>query len=111
MRRLLGADSLRSDNRCSAVTAPHCGASGPSVLTFSDHAGSLPAEVGLPEAVEVAVEDGGDVPPLVVRAQVLHQLVGLHHVGADLAAPADLGLAAAGDLVQLGLPLLLGPGG
>ena len=29
MRRLLGADSLRSDNRYSVGTAPHCGASGP----------------------------------------------------------------------------------
>ena len=29
MRRLFGADSLRSDNRCSLGTPPHCGASGP----------------------------------------------------------------------------------
>jgi hypothetical protein len=26
MRRLFAADSLRSDNRCSLDTAPHCGA-------------------------------------------------------------------------------------
>src|SRR3954451_18907263 len=54
----------------------------------SDDAGALPAEVGLHEPVEVAVEDGAYVAHLVVGAQVLHQLVGLHHVGADLAAPA-----------------------
>ena len=38
------------------------------------------------------------LPDLDVGAQVLHHLVGLQHVGADLAAPAHLGLLA-GDLV------------
>ena len=51
------------------------------------------------------------LPDLVVGAQVLDHLVRLQHVGADLAAPADLGLAPAGDGVQLGLALLLGLGG
>jgi hypothetical protein len=38
-------------------------------------------------------------------AQVLHQLIGLQHVGADLVAPADVGLGGGGG-IGLGLALL-----
>ena len=44
-------------------------------------------QIRLDEAVEVAVHDRVDVAGFVLRAEVLHQLVGLHHVAADLAAP------------------------
>ena len=64
--------------------------------------GPAPAQPALHELVEVAVEDGGDVARLDVGAQVLDHLVRLQHVGADLAAPPDLGLLAA-DGVELGL--------
>ena len=46
-------------------------------------------QVRLDEAVDVAVHHRVDVTDLVLRAQVLHQFVGLHHVAADLAAPFD----------------------
>ena len=46
-------------------------------------------QIRLDEAVEVAVHHRVDVTGLVLRAQVLHELVGLHHVAADLAAPFD----------------------
>src|SRR5215212_8224830 len=68
--------------------------------------GPPPAQPALHEVVEVAVEHGGDVPRLDVGAQVLHHLVRLQHVRADLAAPPHLGLLA-GDGVELGLALLL----
>src|SRR5882724_9114560 len=44
------------------------------------------------ETVEVAVQDSLDVAGLDLRPQVLHHLVGLHDVGADLVAPADVAL-------------------
>ena len=44
------------------------------------------------ELVEVAVEHARRVRGLHAGTQVLHHLVGLQHVGADLAPPADLGL-------------------
>ena len=47
-------------------------------------------QVGLDEAVKVAVHHGVDVADLVLRAQVLDQLVGLHHVTPDLASPLYL---------------------
>src|SRR5262249_42180404 len=61
-----------------------------------------PLEVRLHERIEVAVEHGVDVPGLVLGPQVLHHLVRLQDVAADLAAEADL-LLVAPDLVQLGL--------
>src|ERR1019366_10551443 len=42
------------------------------------------------EPVELAVKDALGVARAAARAQVLHHLVGLEHVAADLAAPADL---------------------
>src|SRR3954469_25355781 len=54
----------------------------------------LPAEGGLDERVEVAVEHAVDVAGLVLGAQVLHELVRRQYVAADLAAEADLLLLA-----------------
>ena len=45
----------------------------------------------LHELVEVAIEHVGRAGALDPRAQILHQLVGLKDVGADLVTPADLG--------------------
>src|SRR5262245_66672530 len=47
---------------------------------------------GFHERVEVAVEHGAGIGGLHAGAQVLHHLVGLQNVGADLVAPADVGL-------------------
>src|ERR1700678_1915244 len=44
------------------------------------------------ELVDLAVEDALRVARAVARAQVLHHLVGLEHVAADLAPPPDLAL-------------------
>ena len=66
-----------------------------------------PAEVAVDEFVDVAVEHAADVARLDLGAQVLDHLVRLHHVAADLAAPADLGLLA-GDRVEFGGTILLG---
>src|SRR5438477_9458218 len=41
------------------------------------------------ELIEVAVEDAACVGRLHAGAQVLHHLIGLEHIGADLVAPAD----------------------
>src|SRR5687767_11329935 len=46
---------------------------------------------GLDEGVDFTVEHGGRVGALHARAQILHDLIGLEHIGADLMAPADLG--------------------
>ena len=51
---------------------------------------------GFHELVEVAVEHVGRAGALDAGAQILHQLVGLQHVGADLVAPADVGLGGLG---------------
>ena len=71
--------------------------------------------------VEVAVEHALDVAGLVLGAQVLHHLVRLQHVGADLAAEADRAAArraiasssasrfCALEVGQLGLEHLHGP--
>src|SRR2546426_4482680 len=80
------------------------------------HAGSLggsglppaPAEVGLHEVVELAVEDGVDVAGLVTGAVVLDRLIGGEDVMAEGLAPADLGLGA-GDGVELRSALLALP--
>ena len=73
-------------------------------------AGELPAEVGVDEAVEVAVEHGAGVADLVAGPQVLDELVGLEDVGADLAAEADLALLVV-LLGEVGLALLFLAGG
>jgi hypothetical protein len=48
----------------------------------------------LDELVEVAVERGLHVAGLLAGAEVLHHLVGLQDIAADLAAQADLALLA-----------------
>ena len=48
------------------------------------------------ELVEVAVEHRRGAGALDAGAQILHQLIGLQHVGADLVAPADIGLGGIG---------------
>ena len=50
-------------------------------------------QVRFQEFADVAVQDVIDVARLVLGAHVLHQLVGLQHIVADLAAPLDLLLA------------------
>src|SRR5262249_50914999 len=54
--------------------------------------GELHAEVRLDEAIDLAIEHGARVADFVVGPQVLHDLVGLKHVRADLVAEADLSL-------------------
>src|SRR5690606_24149670 len=44
------------------------------------------------EAVEIAIQYGAGVRRLVVGPQILHHLVGLQHIAANLVPPADLGL-------------------
>ncbi len=62
-------------------------------------------QVRLDEAVDVAVHHRVDVADLVLRAQILHQLVGLHHVAADLTPPLYPFLGAL-NLVELRALLL-----
>ena len=62
-------------------------------------------QIRLDKPVKISVHHRVDVAGLVLRAQVLHELVGLHHVAADLAAPFDALLGTL-DLVEL-LALLL----
>ncbi len=52
--------------------------------------------------VEVAVEHRAGVGGLHAGAQVLHHLIGLQHIGADLVAPANVGL---GGILGRGLRL------
>ena len=60
-------------------------------------------EVGVDEAVEVAVHHRIDVRHLVARARILGERVGHKDIVADLAAPFDLELRAldVGDLVEM----------
>src|SRR3954470_19304963 len=82
----------------------------PSLLESPRSARPLPAEVGLDERVEVAVEHAVDVAGLVLGAEVLHELVRRQHVAADLAAEPDLLLLAldGGELVLALLALEVG---
>src|SRR3989304_5142059 len=57
--------------------------------------------VGLQERVQLPIEDGLGVAGLEARAVVLHHLVGVEDVGADLVAPAG------GDVLPLETGLLL----
>ena len=50
-------------------------------------------EIGLEELTDVTVEHIVHATGLMLGAHILHQLVGLQHVVADLAAPLDLLLA------------------
>ena len=66
-------------------------------------------EVGVDEAVEVAVHDRLNVAGLIVRARILDELVGHEDIGADLASPFDLELHAleVADLLRVLLDLQL----
>src|SRR5262249_53288572 len=44
------------------------------------------------KSVDITVEHRAGVPRLHPRPQVFHHLIGLQHIGADLVAPADIGL-------------------
>ena len=68
--------------------------------------GRLGEQVRVHEAVEPAVEDGLRVPDLEVGSVILHQLVRVQHVGADLTPEADV-LRRAALARELGLALLL----
>ena len=65
-----------------------------SYFLFLDLAVGSGGQVGVDEAVDVAVHHRLDVAHLVAGAGVLGQGVGHEHVGADLAAPLDLHLNA-----------------
>src|SRR5512136_2093858 len=67
--------------------------------------GAAPVEERLDQTVEIAVEDGLHVPGLEPGALVLHQLVGLERVRADLAPEVDATLLSR-ELLQLGPALL-----
>ena len=58
------------------------------------YSGSVAAvqEVGADKRVDVTIEYLLHVAPFDLGAVVLNQLIGLHHVGANLAAEADFGL-------------------
>src|SRR5438067_11495481 len=58
-------------------------------------------QVGLDEAVDVAVENAIDVADLILRPVILDELVGVQHVTANLVAERDVLLDAA-DLLELG---------
>src|SRR5690349_15841641 len=54
----------------------------------------LRREPGFDQAVQIAVQDAARVADLVLRPQVLHELIRLQDVRADLASPADVLLLA-----------------
>ena len=66
-------------------------------------------QIGVDEAVQLAVHHGVDVAGLIAGTVVLYQLVGHKHVRTDLAAPLDLELYTldVGDLLGMGLHLKL----
>src|SRR3954471_6062811 len=68
----------------------------------------LHPQVGLDEAVEVAVEHRAGVAHLVVGAKVLDELVGLQNIRPDLAAERDFPLLVV-LLGEVGLALLFFP--
>src|SRR5262245_12191217 len=59
-------------------------------------------QVGLDEAVDVAVEHAVDVANLFLRSLILDESIRREHVAADLTAEGDLLLGAA-NLIELGL--------
>src|SRR5688500_14269864 len=70
-------------------STPGCGSLGSRARSGVDLLGSpAPADAGLHEVVEVAVEDGAGVAGLVAGPQVLDDLVGVEDVVAHLVAPA-----------------------
>ena len=64
-------------------------------------------QIRLDKAVEVAVQDPLDVPDLVLGAVILHQLVRVDDVAADLHSPRSPCSRAAALLGHLRIPLLL----
>ena len=79
------------------------------ILDFHLFAGHALRQGGGHEPVEIAVEHVRRRGRSDAGAQVLHQLIGLQHIAADLVAPADVGLGRVGGiglrlaLLQLGL--------
>ena len=59
---------------------------------------------GFGELIDVAIKHPAGVGGRHAGAQILHHLIGLQHVRADLVAPADIGL---GGLIGGGLLLAL----
>ena len=51
-------------------------------------------QVVLHELVDVAIENGRDVPFFKVCAVILHHLIRVHYLGTDLTAPRDFALIA-----------------
>src|SRR5690606_13441891 len=76
----------------------------PGLVPGSPLVAAHPADLGVDERVDVALQNAGRVPRLHSGAGVLDALVRVQHVVADLGAPAAGALAA--QVVQLG-PLLL----
>src|SRR4051812_45030788 len=74
-------------SRCSRPAGPDRSVGGGSVLGGAVLA-SAPADAGLEEAVELAVEDRRRVADLEAGPQILDDLVGVQHVVAHLVAPA-----------------------
>src|SRR5580765_4811001 len=66
---------------------------------LTERAARLLHEVGLDEHVDVAVEDAVDVAHLLLRPVVLHHLIRMEDVAANLAAERD-SLLDATDLIQ-----------
>src|SRR6266508_217454 len=71
----------------------------------TEGAARLLHQVGLDEAVEIAVEHAVHVADLELRAVVLDHLIGLQHVASDLVAEGDVALLPA-ELFELGLLFL-----
>src|SRR5579872_5168048 len=74
--------------------------------SLSERAARLLHQIRLDEAVEVAVEHAIDVADRFLRPVILHELIRVQHVAANLAAEGDLLLRAA-DLIELRLLFLL----
>jgi hypothetical protein len=69
--------------------------------------GSTPTEVCLDEREQVTVEDALYVPHFLGGAKVLHHLIGLQDIAADLASPRRLSLLAS-NVIEMIDPLLAG---
>ena len=62
---------------------------------FAQLSAAIIQEAGA-HGVEIAIEHALRVRGLVIGAQILHHLVGLQHIGADLVAPARITLGIMG---------------
>ena len=57
-------------------------------------AGGAPADTGIDETVNIAVENRVGIPLFVPGAQILDHLVGLKHIGTHLVAPRGFDISA-----------------